>query len=265
MSDKPPLTIPFLEQLPSPVYFRYDEFGADSHSSAHQHAWGQLNYVAHGVMQLEIAGQRFLSPPQYAVWIPPWQWHSCYNPQAIIYRSVYLSLPLSERLPATPCCLSIGAILKTILADFGARAISIPQTEADMRLSQVVIDQLELAPVLNDYLPFSHTADIEKITHQLQENPADNRSLAEWARQVHSTERTLARHFQRELGMTFGEWRQRLRLLRAIDSLEQGVSIQQIAFDLGYNHASAFISMFRRLTGTTPEQYRITKIQTQQV
>lgn len=33
--------------------------------------------------------------------------------------------------------------------------------------------------------------------------------------------------------------------------------IQQIAFDLGYSSPSAFISMFRRLAGTTPEQYRL--------
>ncbi|MDI9776072.1 helix-turn-helix domain-containing protein, partial [Pseudomonas aeruginosa] len=56
-----------------------------------------------------------------------------------------------------------------------------------------------------------------------------------------------ARHCQRELGMTFGEWRQRLRFLAAIEALEAGRGIQQIAFDLGYSSPSAFISMFRRL------------------
>ena len=42
-----------------------------------------------------------------------------------------------------------------------------------------------------------------------------------------------------------------------IEALEAGRGIQQIAFDLGYSSPSAFISMFRRLAGTTPEQYRL--------
>lgn len=71
MSTTTLLRLPDLQGQSFDVYFRYDEFGADTHSPPHTHAWGQLNYAAHGVMQLEIDGQRFLSPPQYAVWIPP--------------------------------------------------------------------------------------------------------------------------------------------------------------------------------------------------
>lgn len=78
MSTTTLLRLPDLQGQSFDVYFRYDEFGADTHSPPHTHAWGQLNYAAHGVMQLEIDGQRFLSPPQYAVWIPPERVHSCY-------------------------------------------------------------------------------------------------------------------------------------------------------------------------------------------
>ena len=70
------------------------------------------------------------------------------------------------------------------------------------------------------------------------------------------TERTLARHCQRELGMSLGEWRQRLRYLQAVDRLEADMSVQDIAFDLGYATASAFIAMFQRVTGMAPEQFR---------
>ena len=42
--------------------------------------------------------------------------------------------------------------------------------------------------------------------------------------------------------MSLGEWRQRLRFLCAIDRLEAGQPVQQIAFDLGYSTASAFIA-----------------------
>ena len=73
---------------------------------------------------------------------------------------------------------------------------------------------------------------------------------------MHVSERTLARQFVRELGMSFGEWRQRLRYLAAIEALETSHSVQEIAFDLGYSSGSAFIAMFARQAGCTPEQYR---------
>ena len=60
--------------------------------------------------------------------------------------------------------------------------------------------------------------------------------------------------------MSFGEWRQRLRFLAAIEALESSRSVQEVAFDLGYSTASAFIAMFQRQAGSTPEQYRRTNL-----
>ncbi|WP_246846031.1 helix-turn-helix domain-containing protein [Klebsiella pneumoniae] len=45
--------------------------------------------------------------------------------------------------------------------------------------------------------------------------------------------------------------------MHAIESLEAGLTVQRIALELGYTTPSAFIVMFKRFTGTTPEQYRL--------
>jgi AraC-like DNA-binding protein len=250
------LSIPTFSELPAPVYLRHDEFGADSISSSHQHAWGQLNFVARGVMELDIAGQRFLSPPQYAVWIPPHMEHSAYNRQAIVYRSVYLSLEHSAHLPAEPCTLVISEILKAILNDFAERDVKVPEDEADVRLAQVLVDQMRLAHVQTRYLPYAQSPGLLSVLQALQANPGDNRPLLEWAQRAHVSERTLARQCVRELGMSFGDWRQRLRFLASIEALEGKRTVQEVAFDMGYSSASAFIAMFQREAGCTPEQYR---------
>lgn len=70
------------------------------------------------------------------------------------------------------------------------------------------------------------------------------------------TERTLSRHCQRELGMTFMEWRQRLRVVSALPGLQAGQTVERIAQDTGYGSASAFIAMFRQMTGATPDDFR---------
>lgn len=42
----------------------------------------------------------------------------------------------------------------------------------------------------------------------------------------------------------------------AMTMLNQGKTIESIAFDLGYASASAFIYMFKRWMGFTPDQFR---------
>ncbi|MHC6227650.1 AraC family transcriptional regulator [Pseudomonas sp. X10] len=250
------LDIPRFEQLPAPVYFRYDEFGADTHSAAHRHPWGQLNYASRGVMHLDIDGQRFISPPHYAVWVPPGTEHSCYNPQAIVYRSVYLDRSLCHDLPQEACSLVISDILKAILGDFARRDLRVAQSECDQRLVQVLIDQLHQAPTQTCYLPYARSVGLRQVLEALHAEPGDNRPLADWAGRIHVSERTLARQFLRELGISFGEWRLRLRFLRAIEALEADTPIQSIAYDLGYSSPSAFIAMFQRQAHCTPEHYR---------
>ncbi|AKH65587.1 hypothetical protein VY86_21740 [Photorhabdus thracensis] len=52
--------------------------------------------------------------------------------------------------------------------------------------------------------------------------------------------------------MPLNEWRQRLKIVRAMQLLEQGEKVESVAFEMGYSSASAFIAMFHRLTGRTP-------------
>ncbi|WP_234920009.1 helix-turn-helix transcriptional regulator, partial [Aeromonas veronii] len=87
-------------------------------------------------------------------------------------------------------------------------------------------------------------------------DPADPRTLAQWAGQLHTTERTLARRCLRELGMSFGQWRARLRLLKALAWLKGDMPIQEISWRLGYGSTSAFIAMFNRELGCSPQRYR---------
>ena len=59
----------------------------------------------------------------------------------------------------------------------------------------------------------------------------------------------------RELGMTFGQWRQQARLLRALERLAVGEKVIDVALALGYESPSAFATMFKRRFGLTPSQF----------
>jgi len=65
----------------------------------------------------------------------------------------------------------------------------------------------------------------------------------------------MERLFRAETSMSLGQWLRRLKLLDALRRLAAGESVNTIAFELGYNGASAFIAMFRRELGQTPKRY----------
>ena len=72
---------------------------------------------------------------------------------------------------------------------------------------------------------------------------------------VGASERTLARLFLKETGVGFRQWRQRLRMLTAIERLAAGQDVTAVALDLGYSSSSAFIAMFKRELGETPGRF----------
>ena len=115
---------------------------------------------------------------------------------------------------------------------------------------------MSLAPRRDTYLPISEDRALSQVLEALREQPGDNRPLETWASVVHSTERTLSWRCQRDLGMSFVEWLQRLRLVRALSMLEEGIAVQTVALELGYSTSSAFIAMFHGLMGATPDEIR---------
>lgn len=247
---------PFTDALPTPIYFRSACMPAEATYPTHRHAWGEFVYSFSGVMEVELQDQHFLAPSQYGIWLPPGVEHRGMNRYEACHCSLYVAAELSEALPRTACALTVSPLLRALLEHFRQHSAGSAQTAQEQRLLQVAVDQLGSAEVAGSYLPSSQDPLLAPLLRMLQGNPGDSRSIAELAQAVHSTERTLMRHSQRELGMTLSEWRQRLCVLSAMPALEAGESVENVAHDLGYNSVSAFIAMFRRMMGVTPDEYR---------
>ncbi|MBZ5758929.1 MULTISPECIES: AraC family transcriptional regulator [Rhizobium] len=241
---------------PAPVSFRTESYVGGTVFPAKSQEWGELNYALVGVAELDIEGVRYLSPPHYGIWLPPYTLHEAWIRHDVRYVTVYVARELCADLPPVPQTLSLSPLLKAILADFAIRDVGVPQTTEDLRLAQVLVDQIRLAERCESYLPLSVDALLGPVLSALQESPGDRRSLEEWARMMKTTERTLSRRCQDELGMSFNDWRQRLKLVAALAMLEADMPVRRVAQELGYGSASAFIAMFRRLTGSSPTQMR---------
>jgi len=86
-------------------------------------------------------------------------------------------------------------------------------------------------------------------------DPAQQAPLERLCKNCGASKRTIERIFIEETAMTFGKWRQQLRLWHAMRLLASGEKVTGAAIDAGYNSPSAFISMFKKQLGETPTRY----------
>jgi AraC-like DNA-binding protein len=243
-----------------PIVFRTATLPAQASYPRHRHAWGEFVYAYNGVMEIKLDHHHYLAPPQYGIWLPPDVEHVGFNRHAACHCSLYLAPELCPALPLDPCALTVNPLLRAILDELRDDAVRsqahATRTDEHDRLLQVLVDQLARAPKAGSYLPGSGDPLLGPVLRALEADPGDARSLPQLARAANTTERTLMRRCQRDLGMTFIEWRQRLKVVKALALLEQGLTVESIGLHLGYSSASAFIGMFRKMMNATPDEYR---------
>jgi AraC-like DNA-binding protein len=127
--------------------------------------------------------------------------------------------------------------------------------EARSRAEAVLLDVLRPVSGATIELPMPADDRAREVAVMLMADPADARSLEEFARAVGSSPRTLLRLFLAETRLTFTQWRVHARLQAAIASLAEGRPVAAVAREVGYATPSAFVAAFRRVTGHTPAAY----------
>ncbi|PUB72085.1 MAG: AraC family transcriptional regulator [gamma proteobacterium symbiont of Ctena orbiculata] len=221
----------------------------------HAHLRGQLLYAIRGVMRATTDKGAWLVPPAQAVWIPPGVMHEVEMTQPVSLRSIYIDPAYVDGLPGRCSVLRMTPLLRALILEASQIGNHYPADSPAWRLMMVIVDQLQKIEQFPFHLPFSDEPRIRKIIDALVADPADRLTLAQWAMRVGASERTLGRLFLKHLGMSFGGWRRRLRLLEAMDRLAEGVSVNEVAFELGYASPSAFIAMFRENLGDSPARF----------
>jgi AraC-like DNA-binding protein/mannose-6-phosphate isomerase-like protein (cupin superfamily) len=238
-----------------PVLTLSTERKASELVSKHAHHRGQLLFAIRGAMKATTDDGAWLVPPSQALWIPPGVMHEVEMAEAVSLRSSFIDPSYTNELPDECCVIRVSPLLKALILEASTIGNDYQPESAESRLMLVILDQLKKIERFPLYLPFCAEPRIRKVTDLMLAHPADNRTLSEWASQIGASERTLGRLFLRHLGMSFGAWRRRLRLLEAIDRLGNGAPVTEVAYELGYSSPSAFIAMFRENLGEPPARF----------
>jgi AraC-like DNA-binding protein len=218
----------------------------------HTHADHQLAWAAGGVLTVRSGTEAWVLPPTRAIWIPAGVRHEVLSEGVATMRAAYIrpsscSITWSECTPvaAPPLMAELLTYLESDVLELTRR------THAE----KVLVDILEPVVVISFDVRMPADDRALRVAQSLTDDPADDRTLSEWGRDVGASSRTLARAFQDDTGLPFARWRAMLRLRVAMASLGAGEPVSEVARSVGYESASAFVAAFRRETGITPATY----------
>lgn len=254
----PPRPIPTLSSLPRPLYARAESLGAGSWTMRHCHDWVQFSYAISGVLGVYTSEGSYFAPPQWEVWIPADLEHEVVTSTQAEMRSLYVRRDACPWAPKVCRVLEVTPLARELIKQFCLLPVDYPEADsAEARLAGVLLDQLQALPEVGFSLPLPRHPGLLALCNQLIAAPDQLQTLQQWALQLGRSEKTLMRLFQRETGLSFRTWRQRMRLLSSLALLEAGESVTEAALGCGYDSTSAYIAAFKQLFGFTPGELRL--------
>jgi AraC-like DNA-binding protein len=244
-----------MRRMSRPIVASRRDYADGTREPWHLHEEAQFVFSAHGVLRVVTPIGVWTLGPQRGLWLAPGIAHELHAVGDVSMHSVYFE---GDAAPwSGPECrvLAISPLLQALVAAMVEDKNALHESRAPL-ITPLLVSEIKTAPqAAGVKLPLPGDRRLRHICELLIADPANTDSLGVWGDRVGASERTLARLFKEETGLTFGQWRQQLRLVEAVSRLAQGMPVATIAMELGYQNASAFITMFKKSMGETPQRY----------
>jgi len=248
--------IPNLAQLPRLIYARCESWGPEGRlTDWHSHRWGQFSYAVSGVLNVSTEQASYVSPPQYGIWIPQDTIHKVESNVAAEMRSLYINMDALEgERWQRPFTCEVSVLCRELIVRFCQNPALYGVGSKEERLAKVMIDELYQQPEVATDLPMPTDHRLVLISEWFIADPSCALDINQLGNKVGLSGRSVSRLFKQETGLTFQQWRQRLRLSAALTWLESGSSVTEVAINCGYDSLSAFVVAFKSQFGQTPGQ-----------
>lgn len=199
----------------------------------------------------------WLVPPQLAAWVPPGVRHRVeamtevelwivhWQRAAIRAWRTQASLERAFALRITP-------LLQCLLAE----AVSMdPISDKAELVVRLMLHELTAMPDAPTFLPLPTSQAGRRVADLILADHRNLMDLDKLASRAATSVRTASRLFPIETGMTLKAWRQRARIVHAMEQLARGDAPAKVARDTGFASTAAFSCAFRQVTATTPTAF----------
>lgn len=228
-----------------------------THLGLHVHREAQLLFASSGIMQVTTPKGRWLVPPARAVWLPPGIEHAVdvladIEMRALLVPPEWLATHTEAARLDREFVVTVGPLLREVILAAFKSGISVKRIELLVEISLFELVEDEDAAT---FMPLPTDARARRVADLILADPANDRELEILAHAAGASARTITRLFSAETDLTFKEWRQRARIMAAVEVLGSGkTSIKQLAAQLGFSSVAAFGHAFRQIMGMTPSE-----------
>ncbi|MFA0309428.1 AraC family transcriptional regulator [Vibrio splendidus] len=222
----------------------------------HQHTWHQVIFPIKGLLQTKTDHYQHLVPHTSALFVPAGIQHESIALNHTMFVGIYLNPAFGIKYEPQVRTITLTPFLNELLQEIRRLYEGLVNDEEVLRLLAVLHDQIMKDNVQTFQLLLPEDRRLKLIFEALTNTPKLDCSLKAWGEKVGASERTLSRLFSKEFNTSFQLWRQQIRLICSLSLLDEELSIQSIADQVGYQNDSSYIKAFRANFNVTPQQFR---------
>ncbi|WP_207770897.1 helix-turn-helix domain-containing protein [Rhizobium rhizogenes] len=223
----------------------------------HAHDEAQLIFAASGMVQVHTERGVWLVPPQLVGWIPGGVPHRL---DILSDAELWLVLMHKQALqnwappsfPDRAFVSRIAPLLRALLDEAVAIDPTSDKAELVVRLILYELTAMQDAPT---FLPLPQSTLGRRLAEIAIADHRNALDLSDLASRAATSVRSASRLFPTETGMTLKAWRQRVRIVWAMEQLSRGESIARVATQAGFASTAAFSAAFRQVTAMTPTAF----------
>ena len=220
----------------------------------HIHRRAQLLHAVTGIMRVETEQAAWIVPPVRALWLPPEWPHSVAMRSHVEIRTVYVTPAACAELPQEPILVEISGLLRELILALLEEPVAYDEGGRGGIVAKLILTELTRLPERPLKVPLPRDERALRVARALLADCRIDHDLDRWAEAAGASRRTLARLFRSETGLSFAEWRARLRAIDGLARLAEGASVAETATSVGYASPSAFTAMLRRTLGSPPRR-----------
>lgn len=241
----------------SPVLVKTIDMPKGYIDALHQHTWHQIIFPIKGLLQTQTEHYQHLVPHTSALFVPAGVQHESIALSNTIFVGIYLNPEFGATYEPQVRTIALTPFLNELLQEIRRQCEGETSHEEVLHLLAVLHDQILKSNVQTFKLLLPQDRRLKLIFEQLTDEPALSCSLKEWGEKIGASERTLSRLFAKEFNTSFQLWRQQIRLIYSLSLLDEELSIQSIADQVGYQNDSSYIKAFKAYFDVTPQQFRV--------
>jgi AraC-like DNA-binding protein len=216
--------------------------------------WHQLVYARLGTLTVTTEAGYWVVPPSRAVIVPAGVASQLRLHGRVTMSCLYLRGDFYQE-DVTCTVISVPRLLRELIIHIVELGMLCRTQPSELRLALLVTDLLQEVEVEPLQLQVPVESRALQVFRLLEQEPGLCGSLSAIAERAGVGKRTMERIVRREMGMSFGRWRQQIRMYMALRMLADNHSVTDTALSVGYSTASAFVYAFREIFGRSPGEY----------